>query len=125
MKKVYYNQGDSRWANHPYPSSSYPNATVKSAGCGPTCGAMIISSTKEIIYPDTMCDISRQNGYRASSGTSDAFFDYICNRWGLEKKTIHSSYDALNHCANGYFVVMVAGPRIMDNRWTFHIRCRS
>lgn len=124
MSKIYYNQADPRWASHPYPSSSYPNATVKSAGCGPTCAAMVISSTKEIIYPDEMCDISRENGYRASSGTADALFDYICDRWGLEMEQIHSSYEALERCKNGWFVVMVAGPRTMDNRWTFYISCR-
>ena len=52
MNKVYYNQADPRWANHPYTAPSYSNATVKSSGCGPTCGAMVISSCKETIYPD-------------------------------------------------------------------------
>lgn len=83
MGKVYYNQADSRWARHPYPSSSYPNATIKSGGCGPTAGAMIVSSFKETILPSQMGDIFRQNGYRASSGTSGNVFPFVARKWGL------------------------------------------
>ena len=114
MSKVYYNQGDSRWARHPYTSSAHPNATVKSAGCGPTCCAMIVSSTKEIIYPDEMCYISKAQGYRAAGGTSEGLFTYVCNRWGLEIEQIHSSYTALEKIKDGYFVIFLAG----NGLWT-------
>lgn len=107
--KVYYSQIDPRWKNHPYPSPSLPNATIGSGGCGATCAAMVISSTKETIYPSTMGDIARANGYRVNGGTADGLFTYICQRWGLEIERIHSSYEALERCKNGYFVVMVAG----------------
>ena len=59
MGKVYYNQADSRWASHPYPSQEFPGATIKSGGCGVTCAAMVVSSSKEIVRPDTMGDIAR------------------------------------------------------------------
>ena len=107
--KVYYNQGDSRWGSHPYPAPGYENATVKSAGCGPTCAAMIVSSTKEIIRPDTMCDISKQNGYRVSGGTSDGLFTYVSQRWGIEMKRVYSSYEAHQACKEGYYVVICCG----------------
>lgn len=106
MGKVYYNQADSRWANHPYTAPGYPNATTKSAGCGPTCAAMIVSSCKEIIYPDRMCDISKEQGYRVSGGTADGLFSYIANRWGIQMEQIHSSFEAHERCKNGWFVVM-------------------
>ena len=109
MIRYYFNQADPRWASHPYTAPSYPNATVKSAGCGPTCGAMVISSCKEIIYPDAMCDLSKANGFRVDGGTSDDFFPFICDKWGLEIERIHSSYDAFERCKNGDFVVMCAG----------------
>lgn len=66
MSKVYYNQADPRWANHPYTCDvdGYRDKTIKSSGCGVTCGAMIISSCKETIYPDAMGDIAMANGYR-------------------------------------------------------------
>lgn len=108
MNKVYYNQADSRWASHPYTAPSYPNATIKTSGCGVTCGAMIISSCKETIYPDAMGDLAKANGYRVDGGTADGFFSFICEKWGLEIERIHSSYDALEKCKNGYFVVMCA-----------------
>lgn len=114
MSKVYFNQADPRWASHPYTAPAYPNATVKSAGCGPTCGAMIVSSTKELIYPDEMCDISKANGYRVNGGTSDNFFYYLCERWGFEIERIHSSYEAHERCKNGWFVVMCCG----EGLWT-------
>lgn len=83
MGKVYYNQADSRWAKHPYPSTSYKNATIKSGGCGPTSAAMIVSSFKETVLPSRMGDIFRQNGYRASSGTSGNAFPFVARKWGL------------------------------------------
>lgn len=114
MNKVYYNQCDPRWANHPYPSPSLPNATIGSGGCGVTCAAMVISSSKETIYPDAMGDISMENGYRVDGGTSDGLFFYIADRWGLEIEQIHSSYDALDYCKRGYFVVMCCA----EGLWT-------
>ena len=81
MNKVYYNQADSRWANHPYTCNypGYTNTTIKSSGCGVTCGAMVISSCREIITPDKMGDLAMANGFRVPGGTADSFFYYICN----------------------------------------------
>lgn len=109
MGKVYYNQRDNRWGSHPYPSKNHPSATVRTSGCGTTCAAMIISSCKEIIYPDKMSDISMENGYRALEGTSDGLFSYISERWGIEMKRLHSSYEAHQACKDGYFVVIACG----------------
>lgn len=109
MGKVYYNQADPRWANHPYTAPGYPNATVKSSGCGPTCAAMIVSSCKEIIRPDAMCDISKENGYRVNGGTANSFFPFVAKKWGIEMKTVNSSYEAHQACKEGYFVVILCG----------------
>ncbi|MBQ3423493.1 MAG: SH3 domain-containing protein [Romboutsia sp.] len=109
MGKVYYNQADPRWGSHPYPAPGYENATVASAGCGPTCAAMVVSSCRETIRPDTMCDISKENGYRVSGGTSDGLFSYVAQRWGIEMKVLHSSYEAHQACKEGYFVVICCG----------------
>ncbi len=109
MPKIYYNQADSRWANHPYTAPGYENATCKTFGCGTTCAAMIVSSTKETITPDVMCDISKENGYRVPGGTSDGLFPYISNRWGIEMKRVYSSFEAHQACKEGYFVVIACG----------------
>lgn len=115
MGKVYYNQADPRWAGHPYPASpGYENATVKSAGCGPTCCAMVVSSKGSIIFPDTMCDISEQEGFRVPGGTDWGIFQYVADRWGIETREVHSSYEAFDACKEGYFVVANVGPGL----WT-------
>lgn len=106
MKACYYNQMDNRWANHPYTCVGCEDKTCGTSGCGPTCGAMIVSSCREIITPDVMCDISRENGYRVPGGTADGLFSYIAKRWEIEMKTLHSSYEAHQACKEGYFVVI-------------------
>lgn len=105
MSRVYYNQADSRWANHPYPSSSYPNATIKSGGCGPTAAAIIVSSFKEIILPNEMGDIFRKTGYRASSGTSGNAFLFVGEKWGLEVNVKVKLDDAMACLKRGGMVV--------------------
>ena len=107
MGKVYYNQADPRWASHPYPSQELPGATIKSGGCGVTCAAMVISSSKEIVRPDTMGDIARENGFRSNGGTAWGLFQYVADRWGLETREVKSSYEALQACKDGYFVVIL------------------
>ena len=107
MGKVYYNQADPRWASHPYPSQELPGATIKSGGCGVTCAAMVVSSSKEIVRPDTMGDIARENGFRPNGGTAWGLFQYVADRWGLETREVKSSYEALQACKDGYFVVIL------------------
>lgn len=107
INKVYYNQKDNRWINYPYPAPGYENATIGSGGCAPTCAAMVISSAKEIITPDDMGDISRENGFRVSGGTRAELFSYIADRWNLEYQKLYSSYEAFNYCKSGWFVVIL------------------
>lgn len=111
MSKVYFSQIDSRWKNHPYPANAagYRNKTIGTSGCGVTCGAMIISSCKETIYPDAMGDLSRANGYRVAGGTADGFFPFIAKKWGIEYKRLSSSYEAYDYCNKGWFVVICCG----------------
>lgn len=106
MSKIYFNQADSRWANHPYPSPSLPGAIIKSGGCGPTSGAMIISSmTNETITPAKMGDLFRQTGYRVNRGTSGNAFPYIGKKWGLECNVRVKLDDAVACLKRGGMVV--------------------
>ena len=86
MNKVYYNQADSRWAKHPYTSKAHPNATVKSGGCGPTCGAMVISNLLRVVYPDEMADLFKANGYRANDGTDPSAFYWLANKNNIKMR---------------------------------------
>ena len=120
MQKIYYNQLDSRWKNHPYPASGgYESKTCGTSGCGTTCGAMIVSSCREYINPAQMCDISRENGYRVPGGTSDGLFSYISRRWNIEMKTLHSSFEAHQACKDGWFVVICCSAGLWTTRGHF------
>ena len=101
MNRIYFSQADKRWANHPYPSSKYPKATIKSGGCGATSGAMIVSSFVKTIYPNQMGDIFRANGLRASTGTSPSAFPWIAKKYGLKCKTTIYIKDAVECLKRG------------------------
>lgn len=98
---IYYNQADSRWANHPYPSPTHPNATIKSGGCGATCAAMIVSSLAQTIYPNQMGDMFKANGYRANEGTNPRGFSWIANKYGIPMKKSIYIKDAINCLKSG------------------------
>ena len=105
MGKIYYNQADNRWANHPYPSKNHPNATIKSGGCGATCAAMIISSFKDIIYPDKMGDIFLSIGLRGLEGTNAKAFEFIGKKYGIKTELKWKLDDAMSCLKNGGMVV--------------------
>lgn len=106
MNKIYYNQADERWASHIYTSSGNNSQTMKSSGCGPTSAAMIISSLKEIVYPDAIADIFVQNGYRsASQGTYLKAFEFIAQKYGLTVNLRYKLDDAVDCLKRGGMVV--------------------
>ena len=77
---TYYSQADSRWASKLYTSTNNNSQTMKSSACGPTSGAMVVSSAKGAILPTTLARLSVDNGYRtANSGTAWAFFPFIAD----------------------------------------------
>ena len=115
MFHIYYSQIDPRWKNHPYPASDgYEDKTIGTSGCGPTCCAMVVSSSKETVYPSTMGDIFEDEGFRVPGGTDINCFPYVAERWGLEYKRVYSSYEAHDACKEGWFVVINVG----EGLWT-------
>lgn len=67
-KPVDYKQKDSRWKNIKYDKAG-GKSTIGSAGCGPTCAAMVIASLKNRnVTPVTTCDWSLENGKKYPSG---------------------------------------------------------
>ena len=106
MNKIYYSQIDPRWANHPYPSSALPGATIGSGGCGATCAAMVISMLKEIVTPVQIADIFVRDGIRVNGGTSNAAFDsYLTSHYGLKCQRNWKLDDAVKCLQNGGIVV--------------------
>ena len=115
MNKVYYSQIDSRWKNHPYPASNgYENKTIGTSGCGPTCAAMVVSAFKDIVYPNQMGDIFRENGFRVPGGTSIDAFPFVAEKWDLEYKRVKSSYEAHQACKEGWYVII----NVAEGLWT-------
>lgn len=72
---VSYLQKDPRWKDKPYcvPGES---STIGSAGCGPTCAAMIIETlTGKTFTPEDACKWSLEHGYKAlHQGTYYSYF---------------------------------------------------
>lgn len=106
MNKIYYNQADARWASHIYTSSGNKSQTMKSSGCGPTAGAMIISSLKEIVYPNIIADMFVENGYRsANNGTYLKAFEFIAQKYNLTVNLKYKLDDAVECLKHGGMVV--------------------
>lgn len=80
----YYLQNDPRWRNKPYRVPG-ENSTIGSAGCGPTCAAMVIQTlTGKIFTPEDACNWSVQHGYKAlHQGTYYSYFKAQLAAFGI------------------------------------------
>ena len=74
-RPVSYLQTDARWKNKPYRVKG-ENSTIGSAGCGPTCAAMLIETiTGRTFTPEAACMWSMERGYKAlNQGTYYSYF---------------------------------------------------
>lgn len=106
MNKIYYNQADPRWSSHVYTSCGNNSQTMKTSGCGPTSGAMIISSLKKIVYPNEVADLFVKKGYRsANSGTYLKAFEFIAKEYGLNVNLRYKLDEAVECLKRGGMVV--------------------
>ena len=82
---TYYSQIDSRWSNKMYSSVGNSNQTIGTSGCGPTSAAMIVTSIKGAITPDTMADLFVRYGYRsANNGTYLSAFRFVADTFNID-----------------------------------------
>lgn len=74
-KPVSFLQTDARWKDLPYRVKG-ESSTIGSAGCGPTCAAMLISTlTGKTVTPVDTCNWAMQKGYKAlNQGTYYSYF---------------------------------------------------
>lgn len=94
---TYYSQADSRWANKPYTSTGNKSQTMKSSACGPTCAAMIVSSSKGAILPTTTAQISVDNGYRTrDNGTAWSYWPFIADFFDFEEYHPTTSFSEMS-----------------------------
>lgn len=115
---TYYSQADSRWANQLYTSCGNRSQTMKSSACGPTSAAMVTSSSKGVILPTTMAQLSVANGYRTrDNGTAWSYFSFVADYFDFNEFYQISSYSsAMNYLtqkrADGsqkYYAVVCCG----------------
>ena len=121
-RPVHYKQYDSKWAKVVYTQNNTynRNQTIRSSGCGITCGAMIGATwyDKNITPPDE-AKIAVQKGYRTpNSGTSSSYFRDLAKRIGADKYittgSAKTAHDALLNEDYEVLVVANVGPSI----WT-------
>ena len=121
-KPVSYLQTDSRWAKKPYRVPG-ENSTIGSAGCGPTCAAMVISTmTGKTVTPKDTCLWSTKHGYKAlNQGTYYSYFKPQMAAYGIDcqqllsarilNKPNHPIHDKVkDYLAMGYYVIALMGP---------------
>lgn len=121
MATIYYNQADSRWANHPYISPTHPDANLKSSGCGATSAAMLISSLVKTVLPNEMADLFKKNGYRANEGTSLEAFDWLSKNYNLvmnRSSKLDDAVNCLHRGRNGN--LQLCCWRFVFYRWTYY-----
>lgn len=84
-RPVSYLQTDTRWKNKPYRVKG-ETSTIGSAGCGPTCAAMLIETlTGKTFTPEDACNWSMQHGYKAlNQGTYYSYFTPQFSAFGID-----------------------------------------
>lgn len=126
FKPVSYMQTDSRWKSKSYAVKG-ENSTIGSAGCGPTCAAMVIAEfVNPSITPVETCAWSLSHGYKAlNQGTYHSYLKAQGAVYGLKWEQItnssiygntsHPSHrTALEAIKNGDYVIALMG----KGNWT-------
>lgn len=117
---TYYSQVDSRWRRHIYTSISNNTQTIGKSGCGPTSAAMIVSSIRGTITPDTMGDLFVANGYRsANNGTYWSAFRYVADKWNIEYTETSNMQKAIQLIKNKNYVICSVGNGLFTTGRTF------
>ena len=119
---VSYLQKDARWKSKPYRVTG-EQSTIGSAGCGPTCAAMMISTiTGKTVTPVDTCAWSIQHWYKAlNQGTYYSYFVPQLKAYGIQCKQMlgsrilnqpqHSIHEQVKrYLSHGYYVIALMGP---------------
>ncbi|GEM_PF-107065 len=107
----YYNQNN--YTSVPYPSSAYPDATVKSGGCGVCCASMVVEElTGKKWPPNQSAAYSIAVGARVSGGTDmKRLAACISKDFGLCHQTTSNIDILMEHLSKGMAIVNVGGNR--------------
>ena len=121
-RPVSYLQTDARWKSKPYRVTG-EQSTIGSAGCGPSCAAMVISTlTGKTVTPVDTCDWSIRHGYKAlNQGTYYSYFVPQLKAYGIQCKQMlgsrilnqpqHPIHEQVKqYLSQGYYVIALMGP---------------
>lgn len=103
---TYYSQLDNRWKNQMYSSINNVSQTIGTSGCGPTSSAMVVSSIKGNITPDTMANLYMQYGYRsANQGTYWSAFKWTADVFDIGYSECYKLDDAIAKLKDNNYII--------------------
>lgn len=121
-RPVSYLQVDPRWKNKPYRVTG-EQSTIGSAGCGPTCAAMVIATLADkSVTPVETCAWAVRRGYKAlNQGTYYSYFAPQLAAYGIDCRQLlgsriinqpsHPVHDEVkDYLSKGYYVIALMGP---------------
>ena len=103
---TYYSQIDNRWKNYLYTFVGNQTQTIGRSGCGPTAGAMIVSSIKGSINPKEMADLYVKYGYRsANQGTYWSAFKWTADVFDIGYSECYKLDDAVAKLKDNNYII--------------------
>ena len=103
---TYYSQLDNRWRYNMYSSVGDSSQTIGTSGCGPTSAAMVVSSIKGNITPDTMANLYTQYGYRsANQGTYWSAFKWTADVFDIGYSECYKLDDAVAKLKDNHYII--------------------
>lgn len=104
---TYYSQIDGRWKNKMYSAIGDSTQTIGSSGCGPTSAAMIVSSIKGTITPETMADLYVKYGYRSSNnGTYWSAFKWTADVFNIGYSECYNLDTAVQRLRENNYIIV-------------------
>ena len=103
---TYYSQIDKRWKNKMYSSVGNTAQTIGTSGCGPTSAAMVVSSIKGNITPDSMANLYVNYGYRsANQGTYWSAFKWTADVFDIGYSECYKLDDAVAKLKDNHYII--------------------
>lgn len=103
---TYYSQLDNRWRYNMYSSVGDSSQTIGTSGCGPTSAAMVVSSIKGNITPDSMANLYVNYGYRsANQGTYWSAFKWTADVFDIEYSECYKLDDAVAKLKDNHYII--------------------
>lgn len=117
---TYYSQLDNRWRYNMYSSVGDSSQTIGTSGCGPTSAAMVVSSIKGNITPDTMANLYVNYGYRsANQGTYWSAFKWTADVFDIGYSECYKLDDAVAKLKDNHYIIASCNQGLFTYRGHF------